>query len=130
MTKGELRNMIVEVLREELSTGNYLTEAMNEEVNMDRILADKLCNNPEFESACMSGDARKIMAIIDTEMQNNNLFTSGAKKLRGQVLCMTRGRDRIPVRIGEQIFNHIWYAEGAVKGVEKAISKYNYYNNY
>lgn len=108
MTKGDLKNMIREVLREELLTGSYLTEGI---APADSLIATHVCNNPEFESACMTGDAAKIMSIIDAEMEANNMYTPGAKKFRGDVFRMTRGNAKIPAKIGENILFFAWNSQ-------------------
>jgi hypothetical protein len=108
MKKSELRSLIREMLREELTTGNYLTEGV---APADSLIATHICKNPEFEKACMTGDAAKIMSIIDSEMEANNLYTPGSKKLRNDVLKMTRGNEKIPVRIGENILFFVWNSQ-------------------
>ena len=108
MTKGDLKNMIREVLREELLTGSYLTEGI---APADSLIATHVCNNPEFEGACMTGDAAKIMSIIDAEMEANNMYTPGAKKFRGDVFRMTRGNAKIPAKIGENILFFAWNSQ-------------------
>lgn len=108
MTKSELRQMIVECLREELLKGTYLTEAVTAD---DNLLATYVVNNPEFEAACMSGDATKILSIMDSEMQANNMVTKGARKLRDDVFMMTRGNARVPAKIGENILFFVWNSQ-------------------
>ena len=117
MTKSDLRSLIREVLQEELHAHRYITEG----VNLDRILADKLLSNPEFETACLSGDANKIMAIVDEEMEKNNLFTPGAKKVRFEIMRMIQGRTRLSSRVGQEIYAFAWYAKGQSMGIPKAI---------
>jgi hypothetical protein len=113
MTKGELRKMIQEVLREEFLTGSYLTEAY---APADSLIATHVCQNPDFETACMTGDAAKILAIFDEEMKKNNLYTAGAKKLRTDVARMTRGMSRVPVKIGENILFFVWNSQASGTG--------------
>ncbi len=113
MTKGELRTMIREVLREEFLTGNYLTEAV---APADSLIATHVCKNPEFESACMTGDAAKILAIFDSEMEKNNLYTAGTKKLRNDVARMTHGQAKVPAKIGENILFFIWNSQASGTG--------------
>lgn len=74
----------------------------------DSLLATHISNNKEFESACLSGDATKIMSIINSEMDKHNLFTKGAKKLRDDIFRMTRGKAKIPVHIGQNILFFAW----------------------
>lgn len=54
----------------------------------NRLLATHISDNAEFEQACLSGDAKKIMAIVQSEMEKNNLYTNGAKKLRDDIFRM------------------------------------------
>ena len=119
MTKSELRSIIREMLVEELVTGNYL---LTESVNVDRLIAKHVCDHPEFESACMTGDATKIMSIIDSEMKKNDLYTPGAQKFRDDVMRMTRGRGKVPAKIGEQILFFAWNAQASALGF-KAVGK-------
>jgi hypothetical protein len=113
MTKGELRTIIREVLREEFLTGGYLTEAY---APADSLIATHVCKNSEFEAACMAGDAAKILAIFDSEMEKNNMYTPGAKKLRADVARMTRGQARVPAKIGENILFFVWNSQAAGTG--------------
>lgn len=108
MKKSELRSLIREMLQEELTTGNYLTEGI---APADSLLATHICKNPDFETACIAGDAAKIMAIIDSEMEANNLYTPGSKKLRNDVFRMTRGNERVPAKIGENILFFVWNSQ-------------------
>lgn len=118
MKKSELRSIIREMLREELATGNYLTEGIAPE---DSLLATHICKNPDFETACMTGDATKIMAIIDSEMEAKNLYTAGAKKLRNDVFRMTRGNAKVPTKIGENILFFVWNSQ--MSGTGNAVLK-------
>ena len=113
MTKSELRSIIREMLREELTTGSYLTEGV---APADSLIATHVCNNPEFEAACMTGNAAKIMAIIDHEMEANNMYTPGSKKFRSDVLRMTRGAAKVPAKIGENILFFAWNSQASGTG--------------
>jgi hypothetical protein len=64
----------------------------------------------------MTGDATKIMAIIDQAMQDNNMMTKGARKLRDDVFMMTRGNAKVPARIGEHILFFVWNSQLAGTG--------------
>jgi hypothetical protein len=108
MTKSDLRSMIREVLKEELLMGSYLTEGVT---SADNLIATYICNNPGFETACLTGDATQIMAIIDAEMEANNMYTPGAKKLRNDVFRMTRGNAKVPAKIGEHILFFVWNSQ-------------------
>jgi hypothetical protein len=118
MTKSELRKLLREMLCEELTTGNYLTEAM---APADSLIATKVCTNPEFESACMTGNATKIMEIIDQEMEANDMYTPGARKFRNDVFRMTRGSAKIPAKIGENILFFAWNSQ--MSGTGLAVAK-------
>jgi hypothetical protein len=107
--KSELRAMLREMLREELITGNYLTEGVSLTEAPDKsLLATHVAQHPDFEAACMSGNATQIMTIVDSVMQERNLLTPGAKKLRNDIFRMTRGDAKIPAKIGENILFFVW----------------------
>lgn len=108
MKKSELRSMIREMLREELATATYLTEGA---APADSLIATHVCKNPDFEAACLTGDATKIISIFDHEMEANNLYTPGSKKLRNDVFRMTRGQEKIPARVGESILFFVWNSQ-------------------
>lgn len=113
MTKGELRKMIQEVLYEELRTGTYLTEAV---APAEDLIATHVVEHPEFESACFSGDVAKVLEIFDSEVKKNNLDTPGSQKLRKEILYDARGKMKVPAKVGEKIFFHIWYAQASGTG--------------
>lgn len=54
----------------------------------DRLLATHISNNPDFEAACLAGEADKVITIVDQEMEKNNLHTKGALKLRADIIRM------------------------------------------
>jgi hypothetical protein len=109
MKKSELRSMLREMLREELTTGNYLTEGVSlTEAPDQSLLATHVVQHPDFETACMNGNASQIMMIIDNVMQEKSLVTPGAKKLRNDVFRMTKGDAKIPKKIGENILFFVW----------------------
>ena len=54
----------------------------------DQLLATHISNNPEFEAACLAGDAKKILAIVSREMEEHNLFTKGSNKLKSDIIRM------------------------------------------
>ena len=76
----------------------------------NHLLATYISDNTNFEHACMSGDARKIMSIVQTEMENNNLFTTGSKKLRDDIFRMTKGKDKVSTQVGSRIMYFVWNA--------------------
>lgn len=108
MTKSELKAFIKECLREELSKGSYLTEAVTADGNL---LATYVVKNPEFETACMTGNAIKILEIMDHEMEVNGMQTKGARKLRDDVAFMTKGQAKVPQKIGEHILFFLWNSQ-------------------
>lgn len=74
------------------------------------LLATHISNNKEFESACLTGDAEKIMSIVDYEMEANNLHTKGSEKLRSDILRMTFGEARVSKAVGQRILMFVWNA--------------------
>ncbi len=74
----------------------------------DRLLATHISNNEEFESACLSGDGEKILAITDLEMEKNNLFTKGAKKLRADILRLLQGKAKVSAFVGRNVLAFVW----------------------
>ena len=54
----------------------------------NNLLATHISNNPEFEAACLAGDANKIMDIVNKEMEEHSLYTKGAKKLKADIFKM------------------------------------------
>lgn len=56
----------------------------------DHLLATHIANNADFENACMTNNAEKIMAIVNYEMERTNLHTKGSNKLRDDILRLLR----------------------------------------
>ena len=83
------------------------TKNLTEKIE-DRLLATHISDNTEFEGACLSGDASQIIAIVDQEMEKNNLYTKGSKKLRADILRMLQGKARVPKFVGERILFFVW----------------------
>ena len=83
----------------------------------DRLLATHVTNNPNFESACMTGNGAQIMAIVESEMQKNNLFTKGSKKLQADILRMLQGKDKVSTSIGQNILMFVWNSRAAGIGL-------------
>ena len=69
----------------------------------DQLLATHISNNPEFEAACLAGDATKVLAIVDHEMEEHNLFTKGAKKLKADIIRMLNAKKHFA-----QILMFVW----------------------
>jgi alpha-galactosidase/6-phospho-beta-glucosidase family protein len=74
----------------------------------DRLLATHVSNNNEFTDACLTGDAEKIMYILSSEMDKNNLHTKGAKKLYNDILQMTKGQSKVSTNVGTNILMFVW----------------------
>ena len=83
------------------------TETLSAKIE-DRLLATHIANNPEFTTACTTGNASKIMAIVAEEMEKNNLFTKGSKKLQSDIFKMTNGKNKISSRAGQNILMFVW----------------------
>lgn len=74
----------------------------------NKLLATHIADNPDFEQACLSGDAEKIMYIVDYEMQHNNLYTKGSQKLKNDIFRLTKGQLKVSKKIGENILFFVW----------------------
>ena len=74
----------------------------------DRLLATHISNNIDFEAACLSGDSKQIMTIVEFEMKKNKLFTKGSEKLKADIQKMLQGKDKVPSSIGENILYFVW----------------------
>lgn len=69
----------------------------------DQLLATHISNNPEFEAACLAGDAKKVLAIVDHEMEEHSLFTKGANKLKSDIIRMLNAKKHFA-----QILMFVW----------------------
>ena len=69
----------------------------------DRLLATHVSNNPDFEAACLNGDAEKIIEIVDYEAEKNNLHTKGSNKLRADIIRMLNTKKHFA-----QILMFVW----------------------
>ena len=74
----------------------------------DKLLATHVSNNSEFAAACLSGDAEKIIEIVNLEMIRNHLYTKGSVKLKNDILKMTQGKSQITTYLGERILFFVW----------------------
>lgn len=54
----------------------------------NRLIATHVSNNVDFEEACMTNNYDRIIQIFDEEMEENDLFTKGAIKLKEEVKLM------------------------------------------
>jgi hypothetical protein len=74
----------------------------------NNLLAAHICDNSDFEQACLSGNAKQIIIIVKHEMEEHRLFTPGAKKLYDDILRMTKAKDTISVHTGTSILSFVW----------------------
>lgn len=74
----------------------------------DRLLATHVANNAEFEKACLAGDGKTIMSIVDAEMEKNDLYTKGSKKLKESIARMLNGRTKVSASVGSNIMFLVW----------------------
>ena len=92
MTKRELREMIRECIKEELSTSNK-TLAEARAVPDEGLLAYHLVSNPDFQSVCETNDVHKILDLVDRTIQSAGLDTKGSRDLRTKIMMKARGGD-------------------------------------
>lgn len=69
----------------------------------DQLLATHISNNPEFEAACLAGDAEKIIMIVNREMEEHKLYTKGANKLKSDIIRMLNTKKHFA-----QILMFVW----------------------
>ena len=69
----------------------------------DQLLATHISNNPEFEAACLAGDANKIIEIVNSEMEEHRLFTKGSNKLKADIIRMLNAKKHFA-----QILMFVW----------------------
>lgn len=74
----------------------------------DRLLATHISENKEFETACLSGNADKIRAIVLEEMEKSKLHTKGSNKLRDDIFRMLQGKAKVSSYIGNNILAFVW----------------------
>ena len=113
MTKSELRGMIREVLKEELAsmetfslTEGLLLEAAGKAPD-ECILAYHVMLNPDANTALETRDAKTLLAVVDAEMEKNDLYTPGAQTFRKNVVQMTGGMDVIPYALRDRVARYI-----------------------
>ena len=97
---------------------NY-TKNLTEKIE-DRLLATHISENPKFESACLSGDGLTIMNIVETEMEKNNLYTKGSKKLQTDIIRMLKGQAKVSTYTGQNILFFVYNSRLA--GIGLAVS--------
>ena len=69
----------------------------------DHLLATHISNNPDFEAACLAGDANKIIEIVNFEMEEHDLRTKGASKLKSDIIRMLTAKKHFA-----QILMFVW----------------------
>ena len=74
----------------------------------DRLLATHITENPDFTKACLAGDGQLIMSIVDNEMEKNNLYTKGSKKLREMINMMLKGKMKVSTTVGTNIMYFVY----------------------
>ena len=74
----------------------------------DKLLATHIADNPDFEGACLSGNGLLIMDIVAAEMEKNNLYTKGSKKLQDDITRMLQGRAKVPNYVGQNVLMFVW----------------------
>lgn len=97
---------------------NY-TKNLTEKIE-DRLLATHISDNPKFESACLSGDGLTIMNIVETEMEKNNLYSKGSKKLQADIIRMLKGQTEVSTYTGQNILFFVYNSRLA--GIGLAVS--------
>jgi hypothetical protein len=83
------------------------TKNLTEKIE-DRLLATHISDNPDFEGACLSGNGTMIMEIIATEMEKNNLYTKGSKKLQADIIRMLKGQAQVSKYVGQNILFFVY----------------------
>jgi hypothetical protein len=83
------------------------TKNLTEKIE-DRLLATHISDNPDFEGACLSGNGTMIMEIIATEMEKNNLYTKGSKKLQADIIRMLKGQVQVSKYVGQNILFFVY----------------------
>jgi hypothetical protein len=74
----------------------------------NNLLATHISNNKDFEPACLTGNAEKILYIVDYEIEHNNLHTKGSEKLKNDILKLTKGQAKISASVGQNILFFVW----------------------
>ena len=102
MTRSELKEMIKDILTEELKR---IDEAKLTEAPDHTLLASKLADTHAFTEACMTNDLAAVKRIVDEVMESNDMYTPGAQKLKADILRMCA---RSGARTGENILSFVW----------------------
>lgn len=82
-----------------------------------RLLATHVTDNPNFTQACEDGDGLMIMEIIEAEMEKNNLYTKGSKKLQADIIRLLEGQSRVSKRTGQNILFFVYNSRLAGLGL-------------
>lgn len=83
------------------------TKNLTEKIE-NRLLAAHISDNPEFEGACLSGNGSLIMDIIEAEMEKNNLYTKGSKKLQADIVKKLKGQAKVSSYVGQEILFFVY----------------------
>ena len=86
----------------------------------DRLLATHISDNAEFESACLTGDGAKILSIVNSEMQTNNLHSKGANKLKMDIYRLLQGNVTVSRYVGMRVMTFVWNSR--LKGIGYAVA--------
>ena len=74
----------------------------------NRLLATHISENKDFETACLTGNVEKIMYIVNSEIEKNNLQTKGSEKLKNDIFRLTKGQSKVSATIGQNILMFVW----------------------
>lgn len=83
----------------------------------NQLLAAHVADNPEFTKACLSGITARVISIVEAEMEKNNLFTEGSKKLHDDILSKFKGKETFPSFLGSSILQFVWNSRLAGNGL-------------
>lgn len=92
------------------------TKNLSREIDSS-LLAAHIVDNPNFETACFSGDPSQIMLIVRSEMEKHKLFTKGSKKLHDDILRKLSGKDVVTYTLGSTILSFVWNSRLAGNGL-------------
>lgn len=90
------------------------TKDLSEKIE-NELLATHVTDNPNFTDACLSGNGAQIMAIIEAEMEKNNLYTKGSKKLQADIMRMLGGKERVSTSVGQRVLFFVYNSR--LKGI-------------
>ena len=88
--------------------------------NEERILASHIADNKNFETACLTGDAETIRTIVLSAMEEANLYTKGANKLRDDIFRMLQGKPKVSTNVGTNVMAFVWNSRLSAAGLAVA----------